>query len=46
MLGGSILLGSLVARSYSEPLNRRIRSALGKRAFGEGRTQAAQLTAE
>ena len=29
MLGGSILLGFLIARSYSEPLNRRIRTATG-----------------
>lgn len=46
MLCGSILLGYLIARSYSEPLNRRIRSAFGGRVFGEGRTQAAQLTAD
>ena len=29
MLGGSILLGFLIARSYSEPLNRWIRTATG-----------------
>ncbi|MFI4908029.1 MAG: acyltransferase family protein [Steroidobacterales bacterium] len=29
MLGGSILLGYLIAQSYSEPLNRRIRAASG-----------------
>jgi hypothetical protein len=29
MLGGSIVLGYLVARHYSEPLNRRIRTAAG-----------------
>ena len=39
MLGASILLGYVVARSYSEPLNRGIRRASGL-AFGDGRAQA------
>lgn len=45
MLGGSILLGYLVARHYSEPLNRRIRSAAGL-FLGHGRAQASQLPAD
>jgi peptidoglycan/LPS O-acetylase OafA/YrhL len=45
MLVGSILLGYIVARSYSEPLNRRIRMAAGL-VFGDGRAQASRLTAE
>jgi peptidoglycan/LPS O-acetylase OafA/YrhL len=36
MLGGSILVGYIVARRYSEPLNRRIRTASGL-AFGDDR---------
>jgi len=43
MLGGSILLGQLVAKGYSEPLNRRIRAASGL-VFGDGRVAASQLT--
>jgi peptidoglycan/LPS O-acetylase OafA/YrhL len=42
MLGGSILLGYLVARVYSEPLNRRIRAMSGL-AFSDGRARAVQL---
>jgi peptidoglycan/LPS O-acetylase OafA/YrhL len=38
MLGGSIVLGYLIARGYSEPLNRRIRTASGL-VFGEGPAQ-------
>ncbi|MFZ0500324.1 MAG: acyltransferase [Steroidobacteraceae bacterium] len=45
MLGGSVLLGYLIARSYSEPLNRRIRLASGL-VFGDSQAQAAQLTAD
>ncbi|MHB8813692.1 MAG: acyltransferase family protein [Steroidobacteraceae bacterium] len=45
MLGGSILLGYLVARHYSEPLNRRIRTAAGP-FLGHGRAQASQLPAD
>lgn len=45
MLGGSILLGYLIAMSYSEPLNRRIRSASGSVAADNG-ARAAQLTAD
>ena len=45
MLGGSVLLGYLVAQVYSEPLNRRIRTASGL-AFSDGRAQAAQLPAD
>lgn len=45
MLGASILLGYLIARSYSEPLNRRIRRASGL-LFGDARAQAAQLVAD
>lgn len=40
MLGGSILLGYLIARIYSEPLNRRIRAASGL-AFGEANSTTA-----
>jgi peptidoglycan/LPS O-acetylase OafA/YrhL len=43
MLGGSILLGYLVAKGYSEPLNRRIRAASGP-VFADGRAAASQLT--
>jgi peptidoglycan/LPS O-acetylase OafA/YrhL len=54
MLAGSILLGYLIARSYSEPLNRRIRAAagliLGDRPAQTAQTaqtaQAAQLTGD
>lgn len=45
MLGGSILLGYLIAQVYSEPLNRRIRTASGL-TFSDGRAQAAQLPAD
>lgn len=45
MLGGSVLLGYLIAQTYSEPLNRRIRTASGL-VFGDSRAQAAQLTAD
>jgi peptidoglycan/LPS O-acetylase OafA/YrhL len=45
MLGGSILLGYLIARLYSEPLNRRIRIASGV-PVGDRRAQASQLTTE
>jgi len=38
MLVGSILLGYVIARWYSEPLNRRIRTASGL-VFGDGATQ-------
>ena len=42
MLGGSVLLGYLIAKIYSEPLNRRIR----KTSATEGRAQTSQLTAD
>jgi peptidoglycan/LPS O-acetylase OafA/YrhL len=45
MLGGSILLGYAIAQVYSEPLNRRIRTASGL-TFSDGRAQAAQLPAD
>ncbi len=45
MLIGSVLLGSFVARVYSEPLNRRIRTASGL-VFADGRAQASQLTTD
>ncbi len=45
MLGGSILLGYVIAQAYSEPLNRRIRTASGL-TFGDGRARAAQLPAD
>ena len=45
MLGGSILLGYLIAQVYSEPLNRRIRAASGLH-FSDGRARAAQLPAD
>lgn len=45
MLGGSILLGYLVAQRYSEPLNRRIRTASGL-TFGDGRARASQVTVD
>jgi peptidoglycan/LPS O-acetylase OafA/YrhL len=45
MLGGSILLGYLIAQVYSEPLNRRIRTASGLN-FSDGRAQAARLPAD
>ncbi|HEX5461596.1 MAG TPA: acyltransferase [Steroidobacteraceae bacterium] len=38
MLGGSILLGYVIARWYSEPLNRRIRTASGL-VLGDGTAQ-------
>ena len=38
MLAGSIVLGYFVARGYSEPLNRRIRTASGL-VFGDGPAQ-------
>lgn len=45
MLGGSILLGYVIAQVYSEPLNRRLRSAAGL-TFSDGRARAVQLPAE
>lgn len=45
MLGASILVGYVIARSYSEPLNRRIRRASGL-LFGDGRAQASPLVAD
>ena len=45
MFGGSILLGYLIARFYSEPLNRRIRTATGALVAAR-RAQASRLTAE
>jgi peptidoglycan/LPS O-acetylase OafA/YrhL len=45
MLGGSILLGYLIARAYSEPLNRRIRTASGL-VLGDRRAAASQLTTD
>lgn len=45
MLIGSVLLGSLVARVYSEPLNRRIRTASGL-VFADDPAHAAQLTTD
>jgi peptidoglycan/LPS O-acetylase OafA/YrhL len=45
MLGGSVLLGYVIARIYSEPLNRRIRTASGL-VFGNDRARATQLTAD
>ncbi|HEX3845329.1 MAG TPA: acyltransferase [Steroidobacteraceae bacterium] len=45
MLGGSILLGYVIAQVYSEPLNRRIRTASGL-TFSDGRAQARQLPAD
>ena len=45
MLAASILLGYVVARSYSEPLNRRIRKASGL-LFGDGRARASQWVAD
>ena len=45
MLGGSILLGYVVARHFSEPLNRRIRAASGL-LFGDSRTPGSQLAAD
>ena len=45
MLAASILLGYVVARGYSEPLNRRIRKASGL-LFGDGRARASQLVAD
>jgi peptidoglycan/LPS O-acetylase OafA/YrhL len=44
MLGGSLLLGYLIARSYSEPLNRRLRSASAL--VTTERAPAAQLTGD
>lgn len=45
MFGGSILLGYLIAKVYSEPLNRRIRMASGL-VFADGRAEAPQLTTD
>lgn len=45
MLGGSLLLGYLIARSYSEPLNRRLRAASGH-VIGGSRAQPSQVTAD
>ncbi|MGH8200493.1 MAG: acyltransferase family protein [Steroidobacteraceae bacterium] len=45
MLGCSVLIGYLIARVYSEPLNRRLRITAG-RIFGEGRARASRLTAD
>ena len=45
MLGASILLGYLIARGYSEPLNRRIRRASGL-VFDDGRARASQLVSD
>jgi peptidoglycan/LPS O-acetylase OafA/YrhL len=45
MLGGSIVLGYLIAKVYSEPLNRRIRIASGL-VFAEGRAPDSQLTTD
>lgn len=45
MLCGSVLLGYLIARCYSEPLNRRLRAASGL-IRGNGPAQAARLTAD
>lgn len=45
MLGASILLGYMIARGYSEPLNRRIRRASGL-PLGDGRARASQLVAD
>lgn len=45
MLGGSILIGYLIALGYSEPLNRRIRSASGSISCGI-RAPAARLTTD
>ena len=45
MFGGSILLGYLIAKVYSEPLNRRIRTASGL-VFADGRAEAPQLTTD
>jgi peptidoglycan/LPS O-acetylase OafA/YrhL len=42
MFVGSVLLGSLVAQYYSEPLNQRIRMASGL-VFGDSRTQDSQV---
>jgi len=44
MLGASILLGYMIARGYSEPLNRRIRRGSGL--LGDGRARASQLVAD
>lgn len=45
MLCGSVLLGYLIARIYSEPLNRRIRTASGL-VFSDSRAQPSQLTTD
>jgi peptidoglycan/LPS O-acetylase OafA/YrhL len=45
MLGGGILLGCLIARIYSEPLNRRIRAASGL-VFADSGAPASQLTTD
>ena len=45
MLVGSILLGYLIAKVYSEPLNRRIRTATGV-IIVDSRAQAPQLTTD
>jgi peptidoglycan/LPS O-acetylase OafA/YrhL len=45
MLIGSVLLGFLIARVYSEPLNRRIRTAAGL-VFADSGAAASQLTTD
>lgn len=45
MLGGSILLGCLIAKVYSEPLNRRIRTA-SRLVFADGHAPSSQLTTD
>jgi len=45
MLCSSVLLGYLIARIYSEPLNRRIRAA-SSLTLGSGRARATQLTTD
>jgi peptidoglycan/LPS O-acetylase OafA/YrhL len=45
MLGGSVLLGYLIAKAYSEPLNRRLRTRSGI-IWGEGRARASELTTD
>lgn len=45
MLGGSFLLGYLIARICSEPLNRRTRAA-SRLVLGNDRRRATQLTAD
>jgi peptidoglycan/LPS O-acetylase OafA/YrhL len=43
-LAGSVLLGYIIAQTYSEPLNRRLRMASGV-VFGKSRASDPQLTA-